>query len=336
MTNKLWKSEIKESIGPYSAAAIIRTIVAGSLMGTANLVPGLSGGTMLLACGVYPQLVKSVADLTTSRIEKHQLLVLVTVGVSALSAVAILAPLLGSMLDRQPVAMYSLFLGLTLGGLPLLWHAAKPANRTTVLCATIAFATMAFLEVIDPSRILPMASGASPQYVLLFSAGILGGAAMILPGLSGAYVLLILGQYRIVVDAISVASQVFQDRQWTALTESVATLFPFGVGVVLGIFGISNLVKILMEKYRRQTFGFLFGLLLGAIISLWPFTELAPPKLGDLVRGELISTTDMLLEVDPRDYKEVNIFPSLQELGSAAIFSLLGFSLSLAVGRFEK
>ena len=291
---------------------------------------------MLLACGVYPLLVNSVADLTTSRIEKYQLLTLATVGVSAVSAASLLAPVLGSTLDRYPVAMYSLFLGLTLGGLPLLWQAVKPADRTTVFCAIVAFGTMAILETISSNVTMLSGSESSPQYLLLFSSGVLGGAAMILPGLSGAYILLILGQYRTVVGAISLMSEALRHQQWSALMDPVGVLLPFGLGVAFGIFGVSNVVKLLLERYRRQTFGFLFGLLLGAVISLWPFTDSVPPELGDVVGGQVMSTPEMLLEVEPSDHKVVNIFPSLQEFSSAAVLSIFGFSLSLGIGKFRE
>ena len=111
-------------------------------MGLANLVPGISGGTMLLAVGVYPQFIGAVAQVTTLRFTTAVVLLLTCVGAGAAGAVAVGAGAIGALLDRYPSGMYCLFIGLTLGGVPLLWRLLRPADRTVTYSAAVAVGLM--------------------------------------------------------------------------------------------------------------------------------------------------------------------------------------------------
>ena len=106
----------------------LRGAIGGVLMGLANLVPGISGGTMLLAAGVYPLFIESIAQVTRLRFRLHALVALGTIGGSAAVAILLLAGVMKSLVVEQRWIMYSLFIGLTLGGVPLVWRLAKPAS----------------------------------------------------------------------------------------------------------------------------------------------------------------------------------------------------------------
>ena len=241
-------------------------------MGLANLVPGISGGTMLLAVGVYPQFIGAVAQVSTFRFSPRVLLLLTCVGAGAAGAIAGGAGVIGAFLDRYPSAMYSLFIGLTLGGVPLLWRMAQPLDRRVTGSAAGAVALMGLLAATEPARAGGGASAEAAAYALLVVAGFAGGAAMILPGVSGAYLLLLLGQYRPIVDAVAGAAAGARAADTVALAASLYVLLPVAIGVGLGVTCVSNLVKLLLERYRRTTLGFLLGLLLGSVVGLWPFT----------------------------------------------------------------
>ena len=94
---------------------------------------------------------------------------------------------------------------------------------------------------------------------------------MILPGVSGAYLLLVLGQYRPIVDAVATAAAGVRAGDAAGTAAALPVLLPVAVGMGLGVVGVSNLVKLLLAGYRRATLGFLLGLLLGSVIGLWPF-----------------------------------------------------------------
>lgn len=255
----------------HGASLVVRGIAGGAFMGLANLMPGISGGTMLLAVGVYPQFIGAVAEVTTFRFRPPMLALLACVGAGAAGAVAVAAGGIGALLDRFPSAMFSLFIGLTLGGVPLLWRMVQPLDRPAAGSAAAAVALMVLFEATDPQGGGDAASGTAGAYAMLVVAGFSGGAAMILPGLSGAYLLLLLGQYRPIVDALAAAAEGALDGDVGAALAALPVLVPVAVGAGLGVLCVSHLVHLLLARHRRTTLGFLLGLLLGSVVGLWPF-----------------------------------------------------------------
>lgn len=283
-----------------AALFLFRSVVGGVFMGLANLVPGISGGTMLLAVGIYPQFIGGVAEISTFRFRPPVILMLACVGGAAVVGVAGGAGLVSGALDRAPWAMYSLFIGLTLGGVPLLWRAVQPLDRTIVTSAAAAILVMAVLAQGggEPAAGAGERAGAT---LLLVMAGAAGGAAMILPGVSGAYLLLLLGQYRTIIDAVAAAADGARAGDLGAAVAATAVLAPVAVGVAVGVIGVSNVVKMLLARYERATHGFLLGLLLGAVLGLWPFEDAGPP---------------------------------VWQLGAGAALAVAGFAISWGVSRF--
>ena len=314
-------------------ALAMRSVVGGALMGLANLVPGISGGTMLLAVGVYPQFIGGVAEVSTLRFRPKVVLMLAYVVGAAAVAAAGFARLIADELDQHRWAMYSLFIGLTLGGVPLIWRALKPADRTATTSALIAVAAMALLAVIDPERLSRAAEPGAAAYAMLVVAGVSGGAAMILPGVSGAYLLLILGQYRVLVDAVAMVGDGARTGAWAQAAQALHVLVPVGVGVVVGVVGVSNLMRMLLANYQRATLGFLLGLLLGAVFGLWPYTAPIAPQIGDVVRGVELATPEMVGVVDLRYYRREAIAPNAWQLGVGSVLVMTGFGVSWGISR---
>jgi len=247
--------------------------VGGVLMGLANLVPGISGGTMLLAVGLYPRFIRAVAEVTTLRFRVRSLLLLGCVAVAAVVAIVALAGVVKGLVTDHRWVMYSLFIGLTLGGVPLLWRMLRPVSPPVGAWAVVGIAAMVALAVAEPGSVGAASDNATARMAMLVVAGIAGGAAMILPGVSGAYLLLVLGQYLVILGAIESARDATADRDWAQLAEELRVFIPVGVGVVIGIVGVSNGVKLCLDRFPRATLGVLMGLLLGAVAGLWPFQE---------------------------------------------------------------
>ena len=317
-------------------ALAVRSAVGGALMGLANLVPGISGGTMLLAVGVYPQFINGVAEVSTFRFRPKVVLMLACVVGAGVVVIAGFARLIGALLDQHQWAMYSLFIGLTLGGVPILWRLVEPADRTVVSSAIIAIVVMVLLAVIDPERIEHGAAPGAAAAAMLMVAGFSGGAAMILPGISGAYLLLILGQYRPIVDAVAMAADGVLAGEWGLAGQALRVLGPVAIGVALGVVGVSNLVKVLLAKYQRATLGALLGLLLGAVIGLWPFTEPVAPQIGDVIRGVELSTPEVLEAIDSKYYGRRPTAPSLWQVSTGSALALVGFAVSWGISRLGK
>lgn len=244
-------------------------------MGLANLVPGISGGTMLLAVGIYPRFIEAVADTTRLRLRLQPLLLLALVAVSGGLAILLLAGLLRDLVVNQRWIMYSAFIGLTLGGVPLVWRLAQPAARAFWSGTAGGFAAMAALALLQSG---PTAAGTATSGPLLLAiAGAAGAAAMILPGLSGGYLLLVLGQYEPILGAIDQVLEGLRGLDARAVMEAAGVLLPVFVGIAVGATLISNAVRFALRRFRQATLGALMGLLLGAVVGLWPFEDPASP-----------------------------------------------------------
>ena len=123
--------------------------------------------------------------------------------------------------------------------------------------------------------------------VLLALSGLAGASAMILPGVSGGYLLLLLGQYENILGAIDQVKQALlgdNGLDIALLLDAMWVVVPVGIGVVVGVVGVSNAIKWLLDRYAKATLGALLGLLFGAVIGLWPFQMPVEPSIGDVVK----------------------------------------------------
>ncbi|MEE2679052.1 MAG: DUF368 domain-containing protein [Myxococcota bacterium] len=265
----------------------VRGAIGGTLMGLANLVPGISGGTMLLAAGIYPAFIRGIAEVTTLRFRVRSLVLLASVVVTAALAILLLAGTVKDLVQDHRWIMYSLFIGLTLGGVPLLWRTARPATPGLYVAAAVAFALMALMGATagtaggDQERSLP----------LIFLAGVAASSAMILPGVSGGYLLLLLGQYEPILGTIEqlrvgLLGDSGSGPNPALILDALWVVVPLGLGVVAGVVGVSNLLRWLLSNAEKATLGALLGLLLGAVVGLWPFPEGETPGPG-LLAGAL-------------------------------------------------
>ncbi len=312
------------------AGLVTKSVFGGILMGLANLVPGISGGTMLLAAGVYPKFVDGVAEVTTFRFRFRSLVVLGCVGVAAALGILMFAGLLKTLVVEQRWVMYSLFIGLTLGGLPVVYKLVKPLDGSAIISAIVAFAAMvifAWLQFTNAD------GGGQTNWLLLLVAGLGGASAMILPGLSGGYILLLLGQYVPILDGVDEFKTALSNRDVSAAIEpALHVMLPVGIGVVIGVMAISNLLKWLLKNHRKSTLGFLIGLLLGSVIGLFPFQQSYQPKFGQKVKGRIV-TPENIHEIEQDDWP-TNVFApdGFQVVASIGIVAV-GFGITVGVAR---
>ncbi|MDY7110615.1 MAG: DUF368 domain-containing protein [Planctomycetota bacterium] len=311
-----------------------RGVFGGVLMGLANLVPGISGGTMLLAAGVYPQFIGGVAEITTFRFRLRSIVLLAAVAAGAIGAIIGLAGPVKDLVVHHRWIMYSLFIGLTLGGVPVIWRLLKRLSAPAVIAAVFGIAVMAVMAFLQPRGGAP-AAGESHPYLLYALAGLAGAAAMVLPGVSGGYLLLVLGQYVAILSAIALARDGAATRDWATLGRAMHVIIPVGIGVLIGIVGVSNLVKWLLERFPQATLGFLLGLVLGAVLGLWPFQQGVPPEVGSIFRGDEVTLVDDVLvmaatgrPIEPEEYPTAYFAPAWWQILAALALIAGGFLAS--------
>lgn len=318
-----------------------RGAFGGTLMGLANLVPGISGGTMLLAAGVYPRFIGAIAEVTTFKFRQASLVVLISVALAALLAILFMAGTVKDLVVHHRWIMYSLFIGLTLGGVPIVWAMIGRGTSAMWIGAVIGFAGMAALALAQTGG-AQVAATDGIAFMLL--AGIAGASAMILPGVSGGYLLLVLGVYVPILAAVDACRQALSDGALAALAEPVLTVIaPVGVGVVIGIVAVSNVLRWLLDRYKAATLGVLLGLLLGAVVGLWPFQQGVAPDPGDQLKGQVVvldATAGLRFaqsgrKIAPADYPTAFFKPSVTQASSALAIAIAGFGLTWLIGKFS-
>ena len=267
--------------------------------------------------------------MTTLRFRARNLALLGAIGGAAAIGIVSLAGLIKGLVIDHRWAMFSLFIGLTLGGVPVVWRLLRPATTSAIAGCFGGIVLMAIMAVVQPGA--EGAASDGPAYGMLFGAGLAGASAMILPGISGGYLLLIMGQYLTILGAIDQAKVALgAGPDWPQLTEAMHVFVPVGIGVVAGIVLISNLVKILLAKYEKATLGTLLGLLLGAVLGLWPFQQGIAPALGAVIKGREM-TAALIARLDPKDYPLEFYSPSGGQIAGAIGLVLLGFAITQAV-----
>ena len=330
--DKSLNSEERRGIAPLMLA--VRSAIGGILMGLANLVPGISGGTMLLAAGIYPDFIKSISDVTTFRFRLRSIIVLGCVVAAAALAIILLAGTINHLVINERWAMYSLFIGLTLGGVPIVRRMLDRPSRGMWIGLVAGLLLMTVLAILQMAQFSSQSGRAG--YLMLFLAGIAGAGAMILPGVSGAYLLLLLGQYVPILSAIDRFKEALEAGDiGTAFDAALSVGLPVGLGVVLGVVCVSNLLRILMDRYRKPTLGVLLGLLLGAVIGLWPFQQGVRPEVGETVKGKVL-TVELLEKLEPADYPTRYFRPESLQVGGAALLLLAGFGITTAISRLGR
>ncbi len=325
------KTKEKLDLELDNTALVTRGIFGGILMGLANLVPGISGGTMLLAAGIYPRFIESIADVTRFRFRFRSLLCLGSVVIAALVAILLLAGVLKDLVVDHRWIMYSLFIGLTLGGVPIVWKLAKPASSTLIVSAIIGCLAMVGLAVLQAYGYV---GGGGSNFLMMFLAGLAGASAMILPGLSGGYLLLLMGQYKPILDGVDRFKDALVERDFGLIMEpALGVVLPVGLGVVAGVVVVGNLLQRLLQRFEKATLGILLGLLVGSVFGLAPFQQAVQPKVGDTFKGETV-TAESLEEIESDEWPNQFFTPSVgQVVGSIALIAL-GFGITTGVASF--
>ena len=234
-------------------------MLKGGLMGIAFIIPGFSGGSVAAILGIYEKLVSAIADILKSFRRSFMTLLPIFLGL-ACGVIALLFPL-GWALEAFPLPTVCLFVGLAIGGLPSITDKTRGIPRPTNIAAlTIAMLTalaLCFLPIAEEVDLLALAPW---EYIILFLIGVVGSAALVVPGISGSMILLILGYYNPIVNIITDHFLKGQD-----VGASLLILGSVGLGICVGFIGISVIMKHLLSRYPRGTYFAILGFIVGSI-----------------------------------------------------------------------
>ncbi|HIT65262.1 MAG TPA: DUF368 domain-containing protein [Candidatus Ventrimonas merdavium] len=263
-------------------------IIKGMLIGIANIIPGVSGGTMALSMGIYDKLIGAVSNLFKDF--KKSVMTLLPILIGCAIGIIGFTYIIEYLLTNHTYLTCMAFIGLILGGLPMLVRQLrdKLAKRGGSIGVSGAIAFLALFAVAVAMPLLGSDEAAlttltaSPgMMVSLFFIGIIASATMVVPGVSGSMVLMILGYYYGILGSIKNFLEGLKAFDFAAMFHEAMLLVPFGIGVLLGIFLIAKLITFLFERYGVQTYCAILGLILSSPFAIFYNTGLLA-QLGGL------------------------------------------------------
>lgn len=249
---------------------LLKEICRGSLIGVANIMPGVSGGTLAIAMGIYDKIIYGVTHIRKDF--KESMRILLPIGVGAVLGFVGLSYVIQWMFSSYPVQTNLLFIGLVLGGVP---EILKPIRKEPVGIVSICVFLVLFLLI---ATVPFLGQGAGKSVVLdisismafqLFGIGVLAAATMVVPGVSGSMILLLLGYYEPLLNEITKFIDGFLRLDLQGIFYGIVLLGPMAAGLAVGIFLIANIIEYLFVHYRGSTYWGILGLILASPIGIF-------------------------------------------------------------------
>ncbi len=242
-------------------------VLKGFFMGIANVIPGVSGGTIAIILGIYEDFISAISNILKDL--KKNILFLLPIGIGMVLSIITTSKIVGYSYDHFPLPTLLFFVGLVFGGIPMLVNNVK-GNKdskkvSNYLIAFLTFALVIFMAsykfIFGINTEVSLASLDITGYLLLFIVGVVAAATMVIPGISGSLVLMIIGYYYPIINTIN---GVLKNNVFHNLT----VLGIFGIGIVIGILSISKLLEFLFKKYKTKTYFGVIGFVIASIIAI--------------------------------------------------------------------
>jgi len=239
---------------------ILKLLSIGLALGILVVIPGLSTGTLAVIFNVYDRLIGIITPNVKKIISAWKFWLPLVIG--GVVGLAFISKVVTVLYDKYPFPITWFFIGVIVGSLPLLYGRMKPPEKklpslAPAICALLALAVMILMAVFNPNEAAPIYTQISPRlFALLVLAGVFSAIAMIIPGISGAFLLLVIGLYRTVIQSVS--------------EFNIPLLIPFALGILAGLLAGAALVRFLLSKAPLETYGAVLGLVAGSIVVLFP------------------------------------------------------------------
>ena len=241
--------------------------IKGFLIGVANIIPGVSGGTLAITLGIYEKLIGAISHFFKNL--KENIKFIIPIGIGAVLSILLLSRVISFCLDKYTLATILFFIGLILGGIPLLNKKIKGhyKNVSNIIIFLLSFGFVVALSIFKGENVVSFENMQVINYIMLFLVGVVAAATMIIPGVSGSFVLMLLGYYKPIVDTIGDLTK------FNNIWQDMMILVPFGIGVLVGIVAISKLLEFLFKKYEVKTYFGVMGFIMASIITIFTGAE---------------------------------------------------------------
>ena len=292
--------------------------IKGMMMGAADIIPGISGGTVALITGIYEKLLKSINSIswkTIVQVKKNGLKFvwkkingrfLLTLLSGIITSILLFSWILEWLFKNESIALWSFFFGILLASFIFLIKIEIQKKTISFFSLLIGIFLSYQITKITPSSIQ------SVSHWYIFVTGFFGITAMILPGISGAYILLLMGVYHTILTNIRQAQQLIFSFNKEVLIDVAQVLGIFFLGIIFGIKFFTKFLTFILENYRRYTMSFLIGLMIGSLNKIWPWQNITN-KNNSIIDHQMIP-------VFPQNYNGGD-----PEMNKAIAFLFLGF-----------
>lgn len=288
----------------------------GLAMGGADVVPGVSGGTIAFISGIYEELIDSIKAVNIGTLKvllrgefkkfwqqvNGNFLIVLFVGIAI--SLKSLASLVTYLMEHNPIQLWSFFLGLILISSIVILRQIKKWSFGVVVVGLIGIVLSYYLTLMSPAQ-------TNDSYLMVFLSGSLAICAMILPGISGAFILLILGKYQLVVGALG--------------SLDYAIIFVFIAGAATGILVFVRLISWLLQKYHNYTIAVLAGFMMGSLNKIWPWKQVLEFRLNR--HGEQVPLIEQ--NITPNQYLDITGDSPL--IMQAILFMAIGFFIVVVI-----
>ena len=248
---------------------MLKKILQGMAVGVANIIPGVSGGTMMVAMGLYDKLIHAITHLKSEWKESLKLLAPIFVGAGV--AVVALSRLFEFLLAEYPVPTNFAFCGLIAGSLPFIFDKVKSEKVTVgkLIPCILFFGLVILMAVLGESgQNAADVSFGLWNVIRLVGAGVVAAATMVVPGVSGSMMLMLLGYYDTILATINDTIDALTAFDVNELLRCTGVLLPFGIGIVIGIFVIAKLIEFLFQKAQMHVYYAIIGLIVASPVAI--------------------------------------------------------------------
>lgn len=234
----------------------IKNFFKGVAMSISQIVPGVSGGTIAMILGIYDKLLHSVNNIFKDF--KNQYRILLEVGIGAVVGILLFSNIVKTLFDNYPIPIGYLFIGVILGGAPLMYRKAtvKGINKKSLLYLVLGILIVLMMGSPNNDASAIITSLNLFNFIWLFIGGVVVAVALILPGISGSFMLYILGLYNTVITAV--------------VQFNIPILIPIILGGIVGTLLTARIIEVLLNKFPEQTYMLIFGFILGSVFSVFP------------------------------------------------------------------
>ena len=296
-------------------------VLKGISMGAADVIPGVSGGTIAFITGIYEELVNSIKSINLKAFKllfgfkiaefwktingTFLLSIVLGVGISIFS----LAKVFEYLLNHYPVLMWSFFFGLIIASTVYVAKTLKKLNAVIIFLGIAGVFIAYFITITSPAE-------ANTTYWFIFFSGAIAICAMILPGISGSFILVLLGMYKFILEAVS--------------NLQITIILTFLAGAVIGIIAFSNVLSWLLKKYHNQTIALLAGFMVGSLNKAWPWKQVLETFTDR--NGEVKTLVEK--NIMPTNYEQITGNPAF--LFWAVTLTVVGFALIFVIESLTK